>query len=87
MTALKFNKVKNLPTSEYNVGDVFFVSSEKKIYIRTASGWEEYNGGFTTAEKTKLAGIEAGANKVTKVSQLTNDEHYINNSTLYEVGW
>ena len=84
MTALKFNKVKNLPTSGYNVGDVFFVSSEKKIYIRTASGWEEYNGGFTTAEKTKLAGIEAGANKVTKVSQLTNDEHYINNSTLYE---
>lgn len=84
MTALKFNKVKNLPTSGYNVGDVFFVSSEKKIYIRTVSGWEEYNGGFTTAEKTKLAGIEAGANKVTKVSQLTNDEHYINNSTLYE---
>ena len=43
MTALKFNKVKDLPTSGYNVGDVFFVSNEKKIYIRTASGWESYN--------------------------------------------
>lgn len=71
MTALKFNKVKNLPTSGYNVGDVFFVSSEKKIYIRTASGWEEYNGGFTTAEKTKLAGIEAGANKTVITNNLT----------------
>lgn len=48
MTALKFNKVKNLPTSGYNVGDVFFVSSEKKIYIRTESGWEEYGGSSLT---------------------------------------
>lgn len=28
---------------------------------------------YTTAEKTKLSGIEAGANKITKTSQLTND--------------
>lgn len=54
MTALKFNKVKNLPTSGYNVGDVFFVSSEKKIYIRTASGWEKYDGGFTTVISGKV---------------------------------
>lgn len=54
MTALKFNKVKNLPTSGYNVGDVFFVSSEKKIYIRTVSGWEKYDGGFTTVISGKV---------------------------------
>ena len=45
---------------------------------------------FTNAEKEKLEGIEIGANKITKVSQLTNDENFkteaeiqtlINNST------
>ena len=54
MTALKFNKVKNLPTSGYNIGDVFFVSSEKNIYIRTVSGWEKYDGGFTTVISGKV---------------------------------
>lgn len=44
MTALKFNKVKTLPTSGYNEGDVYFVKSEKKIYVRTATGWEDYSG-------------------------------------------
>ena len=45
---------------------------------------------FTNSEKEKLEGIEIGANKVTKVSQLTNDKNFkteieiqelINNST------
>ena len=53
-------------------------------YVKKVSGKDLSTNDYTTAEKTKLAGIEAGANKVTKVSQLTNDEHYINNSTLYE---
>ena len=44
MTALKFNKVNTLPTSGYNEGDVYFVKSEKKIYVRTATGWEDYGG-------------------------------------------
>ena len=59
MTALKFNKVKNLPTSGYNVGDVFFVSSEKKIYIRTASGWEKYVCDITTEDIVDGAVTEA----------------------------
>ncbi len=59
MTALKFNKVKTLPTSGYNVGDVFFVSSEKKIYIRTASGWEKYVGDITTEDIVDGAVTEA----------------------------
>lgn len=54
MTALKFNKVKKLPTSGYNAGDVFFVSSDKNIYIRTASGWEKYDGEFTTVMSGKV---------------------------------
>lgn len=53
-------------------------------YVKKVSGKDLSTNDYTTAEKTKLAGIEAGANKITKVSQLTNDEHYINNSTLYE---
>ena len=53
-------------------------------YVKKVSGKDLSTNDYTTAEKTKLDGIEAGANKVTKVSQLTNDEHYINNSTLYE---
>lgn len=44
MTALKFNKVNTLPISGYNEGDVYFVKSEKKIYVRTATGWEDYSG-------------------------------------------
>lgn len=44
MTALKFNKVNTLPTSGYNEGDVYFVKSEKKIYVRTATGWDDYGG-------------------------------------------
>lgn len=53
-------------------------------YVKKVSGKDLSTNDYTTAEKTKLAGIEAGANKVTKVSQLTNDKYYINNSTLYE---
>ena len=53
-------------------------------YVKKVSGKDLSTNDYTTAEKTKLAGIEAGANKVTKVSQLTNDKHYINNNTLYE---
>ncbi len=44
MPNFKFKKVKTLPTSGYSTGDIYFVSSEKKIYIRTESGWEDYGG-------------------------------------------
>ena len=40
----KLYKVASLPSSGYSEGDIYFVKNEKKIYIRTASGWEEYNG-------------------------------------------
>lgn len=53
-------------------------------YVKKVSGKDLSTNDYTTAEKTKLAGIEAGANKVTKVSQLTNDSEYINNNSLYE---
>lgn len=53
-------------------------------YVKKVSGKDLSTNDYTTAEKTKLAGIEAGANKVTKVSQLTNDNEYINNNSLYE---
>lgn len=36
---------------------------------------------YTTAEKTKLSGIEDGANKVTKTSQLTNDSGFMTGYT------
>ena len=53
-------------------------------YVKKVSGKDLSTNDYTTAEKTKLAGIEAGANKVTKVSQLTNDVNYISNDRLYE---
>ena len=48
MTNINFKKVKTLPTSGYSEGDIYFVSSEKKIYIRTSSGWEDYGGAQVT---------------------------------------
>lgn len=53
-------------------------------YVKKVSGKDLSTNDYTTAEKTKLASIEAGANKVTKVSQLTNDVNYISNDGLYE---
>lgn len=71
-----------------------FVSDvEKKEWnnkVDKAKGKDLSSNDFTNAEKQKLAGISAGANKVTKVSQLTNDKNFkteteiqalINNST------
>lgn len=40
---LKFFRVATLPTSNYVVGGIYFVTSEKKIYIRTDTGWESYS--------------------------------------------
>lgn len=53
MPNFKLKKVETLPTSGYSTGDIYFVSSEKKIYIRTESGWEDYGG----ASDTILASI------------------------------
>lgn len=36
----RLHRVNTLPTSGYEVGGVYFVRSEGKIYIRTESGWE-----------------------------------------------
>lgn len=38
----RLHRVNTLPTSGYEVGGVYFVRSEGKIYIRTESGWECY---------------------------------------------
>ncbi len=43
-TEIKFIRVSTLPTSGYITGGVYFVTSENKIYVRTASGWEAYGG-------------------------------------------
>lgn len=53
-------------------------------YVKKVSGKDLSTNDYTTAEKTKLAGIETGANKVTKVSQLTNDKNYLDNAHLFE---
>lgn len=53
-------------------------------YVKKISGKGLSTNDYTTDEKTKLAGIEAGANKVTKVSQLSNDKNYLDNTHLFE---
>ena len=39
----KLHKVNSLPSTATE-GDIYFVKSDKKIYVRTASGWEDFNG-------------------------------------------
>ena len=43
-TNIKFFKVQTLPTSGYVVGGVYFCKADKKAYIRTSTGWEDYAG-------------------------------------------
>lgn len=70
MPNFKFKKVKTLPTSGYSTGDIYFVSSEKKIYIRTESGWEDYgaSGGVTSlGGKTGDILLDTGADGSTRI--------------------
>lgn len=43
-TNIKFYKVASLPTSGYVVGGVYFCKADKKTYIRTSTGWEDFAG-------------------------------------------
>lgn len=58
MTNINFKKVQILPTSGFSVGDVYFVSEEKKIYIRTSLGWEDYGGAQVTGEAANFVMID-----------------------------
>lgn len=77
MTALKFNKVNTLPTSGYNEGDVYFVKSEKKIYVRTATGWEDYSGdgsGGGVASKLLNPRLDGSSSPVISVGNASGDD-------------
>ena len=57
------------------------ISTENRLESDLVNDANSVNKFVTQAEKTKLEGIEDGANKVTKTSQLTNDSGFITGYT------
>ena len=78
MANLKFKKVNVLPSSGYSEGDVYFVKSEKKIYVRTAAGWEDYSGdgseGSDVASKLLNPRLDGSSSPVISVGNATGDD-------------
>ena len=59
----RLHKVNTLPTSGYEVGGVYFVTGEKKIYIRTETDWEcfDYASEASTASTATSIKVRAAA--------------------------
>ena len=57
------------------------ITETNKLSSNLISDTDSANMFMTQAEKTKLSGIEDGANKVTKTSQLTNDSGFMTGYT------
>ena len=78
MANLKFKKVNVLPSSGYSEGDVYFVKSEKKIYVRTATGWEDYggsaSGGSDVASKLFNPRLDESSSPVISVGNAAGDD-------------
>lgn len=79
-TNIKFYRVSTLPESGFVVGGVYFVTSESKIYVRTAYGWEAYAGsdsGSGSSSGTSMQSITYSELKTLRDnSQLTPGQSY-----------
>lgn len=58
---IKFIRVSALPASGHIVGGVYFVTSENRIYVRTASGWEAYGGSGGSAYQIEESALNSPA--------------------------
>ena len=66
----------------YGIDLPYGLKSDVDNKVDKVSGKQLSTNDYTTDEKTKLAGIETGANKTTKLSQLQNDTNFVNETQL-----
>lgn len=61
----RLHRVNTLPTSGYEVGGVYFVRSEGKIYIRTESAWECFDKASEADTASQATAIKVRASSAT----------------------
>ena len=66
-----------------NTADVYSKTDSDNKYVVKVSGKQLSTNDYTTAEKTKLEGIDEGANKYVLPSDVVQDDSYVHTDTNY----